>query len=135
MGAPAFTVGLRGTASLTVSAQDTARAQKSGAVPVLATPRLVALMEQAAMDATGAALAPGETTVGTRIDVTHFAPTPVGRTVSAEARLDAIDGRSLTFSVVAWDGNEKIGEGTHQRVVVDEAQFLERVRGSRRAGP
>ena len=119
--------GLRGAATLTVSADDTAVAQKSGSVPVLATPRLVALMEEAAVNAVRAALAPGETTVGTRIDVAHLAATPVGRTARAEATLEAVDGRSLRFSVIAWDGEEKIGEATHQRVVVDESRFIQRL--------
>jgi fluoroacetyl-CoA thioesterase len=123
--------GLRGIAALTVSDRDTATAYGSGSVPVLATPRLVALMEQAAVDATRGKLAPGETTVGTRIDVAHLSPTPIAATVRAEATLEAIDGRSLRFSVVAWEGKTKIAEGTHLRAVIDEARFLQRLRTSR----
>ncbi len=135
MAAAKPTIGLRGTAALTVSEGDTASAQKSGSLPVLATPRLVAVMEQAAVDATTDVLGPGETSVGTRIEISHLAATPVGHSVRAEAILQAIDGRLLTFSVIAWDGDEKIGEGTHLRVVVDERRFLERLRKKRDPRP
>jgi fluoroacetyl-CoA thioesterase len=135
MAATTLAVGLRGIAAVTVSDRDTATAYASGSVPVLATPRLVALMEQAAVDATRGALAPGETTVGTRIDIAHLAATPTGRTVRAEATLEAIDGRCLRFSVAAWDGDVTIGEGTHLRAVIDEARFLEKLRRARDQEP
>jgi predicted thioesterase len=127
MPAANLVVGLRGTATLTVSDEDTATAYGSGSVSVLATPRLVALMEQAAVNAVRETLLRGETTVGTRIDIAHLSPTPVGRTARAEATLEAIEGRSLKFSVAAWDGDEKIGDGNHQRMVIDEARFLQRL--------
>jgi predicted thioesterase len=121
-------VGSRGTASLVVAAEHTAQALGSGSVPVFSTPRLVALVEQAAIDAVKGWLAPGETSVGTRMEIAHLAATPIGEHVRAEATLAAVDGRRMTFEVAAYDAHEKIGEGRHERVVVDEQRFLERVR-------
>jgi predicted thioesterase len=121
-------VGSRGTASLVVAAEHTAQALGSGSVPVFSTPRLVALVEQAAVDAVKGWLAPGETSVGTRMEIAHLAATPIGEHVRAEATLAAVDGRRMTFEVAAYDAHEKIGEGRHERVVVDEQRFLERVR-------
>jgi predicted thioesterase len=121
-------VGSRGTASLVVAAEHTAQALGSGSVPVFSTPRLVALVEQAAIDAVKGWLAPGETSVGTRMEIAHLAATPIGEHVRAEATLAAVDGRRMTLEVAAYDAHEKIGEGRHERVVVDEQRFLERVR-------
>jgi fluoroacetyl-CoA thioesterase len=123
----ALAIGVVGTAALVVAPEHTATAFGSGSVPVFSTPRLVALLERAAVAAVSGRLAPGETSVGTAIAIVHLAATPVGGTVRAEARLDGIDGRRLRFAVVAFDEHEKIGEGTHERVVVDEERFLERV--------
>jgi len=123
-----LSIGLRGTASLTVSAEHTAEALGSGNVPVLSTPSLVALVEQAAVNAVGNRLAAGETSVGTRIEISHLAATAIGQEVRAEARLIVVDGRRMTFHVAAYDAQEKIAEGTHDRVVIDEQRFLERVR-------
>jgi predicted thioesterase len=120
-------VGARGTAALTVAPEHTAQAFGSGNVPVFSTPRLVALMEEAAVNSLGARLGPGETTVGTRVDIAHLAATPIGEQVRAEARLVTVDGRMLKFEVVAYDRQEKVGEGTHERAVIDEQRFLERV--------
>ncbi len=101
----------------------------SGTVPVLATPALVALMEQAAVRALEGRLPPGQTSVGVRIDVRHLAATPLGMRVRARAVLTAAEGRRLTFQIEAWDEVEKIGEATHERALVDLARFMERVRG------
>ncbi len=120
-------VGVSGTASLVVGLEHTAQALGSGNVPVFSTPRLVALMEAAAVNAVAGRLDAGETTVGTRIAIAHLAATPVGQQVRAEARLVAVQGRVLTFEVAAHDAHEKIGEGTHERAIVDERKFLERV--------
>jgi predicted thioesterase len=129
-----LSIGLRGTALLIVSAEHTAEALGSGNVPVFGTPRLVALVEQAAVNAIGNRLAPGETSVGTRIEISHLAATPIGQEVRAEARLAVVDGRRMTFEVVAYDAQEKIAEGTHDRVVIDEQRFLGRVRRKSRGG-
>jgi len=122
-------VGARGAAALTVAPEHTAQAFGSGNVPVFSTPRLVALMEEAAVNALAGRLGPGETTVGTRVDVAHLAATPIGRQVRAEARVVSVDGRMLKFEVVAHDEQGKVGEGTHERAVIDEQRFLERVGG------
>jgi predicted thioesterase len=120
-------VGLRGTAALKVAPEHTAQAFGSGSVPVFSTPRLVALMEEAAVSVLAGRLEAGQTSVGRRIDISHLAATPVGQTVRAEAEIVSIDGRRIRFGVAAWDEAEKIGEGVHDRIVVDEQRFLERI--------
>jgi predicted thioesterase len=117
-------VGLRGRASLRVTPQHTAGAWGSGDVPVYGTPSLVALLETAAVKAVAGKLDPGETTVGTWIEVSHLAATPVGAEVSAEAELVGVEGRKLAFTIVAHDDRNKIGECRHQRVIVSRERFL-----------
>ena len=95
-------------------------------VPVFGTPALVGLMEGAAVQALAGRLPPGQTSVGGRIDVRHLAATPVGMRVRARAVLLEVAGRRLTFRVEAWDEIERIGEASHERFVVDEAQFVAR---------
>ena len=123
----AFNVGLTGTAQTTVTEANTALALGSGQVPVYATPALVALLEEAAVNALKPLLEAGKTSVGTRVDVSHLAATPIGMIVRAEATLSEIDGRRLVFDVVAHDDAEQIASGIHERVVVDEQRFLARV--------
>ena len=125
MGSPA--IGARGSATVTVEAANTALALGSGDVPVFGTPALVALMEHAAVVALAGGLEPGETTVGTWIEIAHLAATPVGAVVRAEAELVAVEGRKLTFAVVAYDDRQKIGEARHQRVRVARDRFLEKL--------
>lgn len=117
-------IGLRGKASLRVTAEHTALAWGSGDVPVYGTPSLVALLETAAVNAVAGRLGPGETTVGTWLEVSHLAATPVGAEVRAEAELTAIEGRRLTFTVVAHDNRNKIGECRHHRMIVSRDRFL-----------
>lgn len=118
--------GLIGEASREVSEALTANRLGSGQVPVLGTPALVALMEQAAVSALEGHLPEGQTSVGVRIDVRHLAATPVGMRVRARAELTAVEGRRLRFRVEAWDDVERIGEATHERVIVDRERFLQR---------
>lgn len=118
--------GLSGRRSLTVTDSDTALALGSGDVPVLATPRIVAVCEAAACAAVEGQLEDGTTTVGLAVDVKHLAPIAVGCTVDAEARLEAVDGRRLTFSLKVMMGDTEVARGRHVRVLVDRAQFLER---------
>ena len=125
MGNPA--IGARGVATATVDAENTALALGSGDVPVFGTPALVALFEQAAVVALAGGLEPGETTVGTWLEVAHLAATPVGTTVRAEAELVAAEGRKLTFAIVAFDDRQKIGEGRHQRMRVVRDRFLSKL--------
>lgn len=122
-------IGLRGQATMRVTPDKTAEAWGSGDVPVFGTPSLVALLETAAVNAVAGHLGPGETTVGTWLDVSHLAATPLGVEVSAEAELMAIEGRKLTFTVVAHDPRNKIGECRHDRMVVSRQRFLAKVQG------
>ena len=109
---------------LTVTDADTAQAMGSGDVPVLATPRVLALAEAATVGATASRLPTGCTTVGTRVELEHRAATPIGRTVYAEARLAKADGRHLSFEVVVRDGATVVAEGRVERIIVDRQRFL-----------
>ena len=115
--------GLTGTTEILVGTRDTAPHIGSGKIKVLATPVMVGLMEEAALNAVEGHLPAGHQTVGTRLDITHFAATPVGLRVTACAELTGVDGRRLTFKVWAQDDRERIGEGTHERIVVDVSRF------------
>lgn len=110
-----------------VTHTNTAQAMGSGLVPVYATPALVALLEEAAVNALKPLLEAGKTSVGTRIEVSHLAATPIGMIVRAQATLSVVDGRRLVFDVVAHDEVERIAEGIHERVLVDGQRFLARV--------
>lgn len=118
--------GLRGTATLTVGPDDTADAVGSGDVPVLATPRLIALAEAATVAALDGHLDPESTSVGMRIRVDHLQPTPVGADVTADVVLDQIDGRRLTFTVSVSDRGGLVAAGKITRVVVRREKFLDR---------
>lgn len=120
--------GLAGEANLVVGVADTADALGSGDTPVLGTPRLVALLEHAAVSALAGELGDGQTTVGTRIDVEHLAPSRVGAVVMATARLVNVDGRTLEFEVAAHDqtAGVLVARGRHRRAVVDRERFLAR---------
>jgi predicted thioesterase len=120
-------LGLKGKAEIVVGEEHTAPKVGSGRVHVLATPVMINLIEAAALAAVEHLLPPGQQSLGTHLDVRHFAATPVGMRVSAEAELVKIDGRLLTFRVAASDAVELIGDGTHERVVVTLARFDQRV--------
>ena len=128
-----LTVGLKGRCEALVTDTNTALAMGSGALPVLATPMMVALMEGAAVDALKGHLAEGEDTVGTGLEISHDAATPVGMKAWAEAELTAVEGRALTFSVTAYDEAGPIGKGTHRRFVVGAERFLAKAQGKKRA--
>ena len=118
--------GLSATVELTVTPADTAQALGSGDVPVLGTPRVVALAEEATVAAVAPALKAGETTVGTRVELDHLAPTLVGATVVAQALLAQVDGRRLTFDVSVSAAGPVIARGRVSRVVVERERFLAR---------
>ena len=122
-----ISVGARGCAETTVTEQNTALAMGSGLLPVFATPAMAALLEAAAVNACQAGLEEGQGTVGTHLDISHDAATPVGMTVRAEAEVTAVDGRAVTFAVRAFDEAGQIGGGTHQRFVIDNERFLSKV--------
>lgn len=119
--------GLTGEVEIVVQSQDTADALGNPGVHVLATPRLVALLEQSAIRAVEAYLPAGAGTVGTRLDVKHLAATPVGMRVRARAVLRQVDGRRFVYDLEAHDEVEKVAEGTHERFQITQARFLERV--------
>ena len=116
--------GLTYTSRLTVGNENTAIALGSGDMPVLATPAMMALMENAAMLAVAPALEEGDTTVGGHIESSHLRPTPVGAEVSATATLEKVEGRKLYFKIIAHQGDVVIGEGTHLRFIVNREKFL-----------
>ncbi|MCI5980119.1 MAG: thioesterase family protein [Bacteroidales bacterium] len=116
--------GLTHTSTLKVTNADTALEMGSGDMPVLATPAMTALMENAAMLAVSDSLPEGCTTVGGHISTSHLKPSRVGAQVSATATLDKIDGRKLYFTVKAHDGDTLIGEGSHLRFIVERDRFM-----------
>ncbi|MET7862590.1 thioesterase family protein [Micromonospora taraxaci] len=123
---PAFAPGLTAQVELTVTDADTAQAVGSGDVPVLGTPRVLALAEAATVAATATGMPPGSTTVGTRVELEHLAPTVVGRTVRAQALLATVDGRRLSFEVTVSDGDQTVARGRVDRIMVDRQRFVER---------
>ncbi|MFV0258568.1 MAG: thioesterase family protein [Acidimicrobiales bacterium] len=116
--------GLTAKASLTVSDDDTAITLGSGDVPVLGTPRLLALCEAATVAALDGQLSSGLTTVGVQVRLDHVTPSPVGRSVSAEATLDKVSGRKLMFTVSAHDERGLVAAAKVTRVVVDREHFM-----------
>jgi len=121
-----ISVGDAGFAEFVVNQEDTAVAQGSGELPVFSTPRLVALMESAAVDALRGRLAPGETSVGIGVEVRHLAASPVGVVVKAVAKVVEVKARRITFEVEARDGADIIGSGRHERYVVEAKPFLDK---------
>jgi fluoroacetyl-CoA thioesterase len=115
--------GASASVSLVVTPADTALAFRSGDVAVLATPRLLALCEEAMVAALAPLLEEGETTVGSRVDLEHLAPSAPGNLMEATATLEKVEGRRLTLSVVARRGDTIVGRGTIHRVVVDRRRF------------
>jgi fluoroacetyl-CoA thioesterase len=122
-------IGATGSFSLVVEPEHLASRFKDVTLPpVLATPIMIMMMENAALNSIKPYLNAGESALGTRVDVRHLAATPVGRHVTAEAKVTNVDSRRIEFSVRASDGNEEIGVGTHERVVVDLARLAERMK-------
>ena len=122
-----LTPGLEGRAELVVGEEHTAPRIGSGRVRVLATPVMINLMEAAALDAAENLITAGYQSLGIRLDVRHIAATPVGMRVRATATLTGVNGRTLEFRVEAHDERDLIGDGSHQRIVVNVARFDERV--------
>jgi fluoroacetyl-CoA thioesterase len=121
-------IGMTGSAEITVGDEHTAPRVGSGLVRVLATPVMINLFEAAALEAAEKLLPPGHQSLGTLLDVTHIAATPVGMKVRATAEVIGTEGRTVRFKVEAHDEKELIGEGWHDRVVVNVARFDERVK-------
>ncbi len=129
----ALECGLAAKAEKTVQFEDTAKAVASGLAEVFATPCMIALMECAAVNAVQPQLPEGQSTVGIRIDTQHIAATPVGFKVWAQAELVAVEGRRLTFDIIAYDEKEKIGEAQHTRMIIDEAKFMAKAQAKAQA--
>jgi len=120
--------GLTASAELVVTDADTAIAMRSGSVPVLATPRLIALAEEASVAALDGVLAPGQTSVGTKVQIDHLAATAVGQAVRAEASVEKVNGRRVIFTVSVNDARGLVAVGRVTRVVVDVERLLDRTR-------
>lgn len=130
-----LSIGLKGHASIRVGEDQTAPRVGSGRVRVLATPVMINMMEAAALDAIENLLPPGHQSLGTHLDVGHYAATPVGMTLRATAEVTAIDGRNVTFRVEAFDDAERVGDGTHTRVVVNVERFDARIQKKLKGEP
>ena len=117
-------VGLKGRAESLVTDHNTAQAACSGALPVFGTPFMCALMEEAAWKSIVPFLEEGQSTVGTRLDITHDSATPVGMKVWAESEVTEVDGKRLVLKVAAYDEKGLIGQGTHERFIVTNERFL-----------
>jgi fluoroacetyl-CoA thioesterase len=121
-------VGAKGSFTLVVAPEHLANRFKDAMLPpVLATPIMVLVMENAALNAVRAYLEPGESALGTVVDVRHLAATPVGQHVTAEAEVTEVDGRRIVFAVTARDEIEEIGKGIHERMVVDLRRLTQRL--------
>ncbi len=119
--------GLTGSAEIVVGPEHTAPRIGSGRIAVLAPPVMINVIEAAALEAIESLLPAGHQSLGIHLDVRHFAATPVGLRVTATAQVTGVEGRTVSFRVEARDEREVIGDGTHQRVVVNVARFDERV--------
>ena len=119
-----LTLGIKGKQTVTVTHEQTAAHYGSGALEVFATPAMVALLEETAWKSVQPYLEAGQGTVGTRVDVRHLAPTPLGGKVTCESELVEIDRRRLVFKVEVFDEKTKVGEGIHERFVIQSDKFL-----------
>ena len=122
----AVEIGIQGLAEALVEEADTAKTVGSGDLLVYATPCMVALMEGAAYESIAPYLAEGESSVGTKMEVTHLSATPVGMSVRAESVVTAVDGRKVTFSITAYDEAGEIGKAIHERVIIKADRLLEK---------
>ncbi len=118
--------GIRGTNSITVTDERSAKRAGSGTIDVYSTPAMIALMEKTALDSVEPYLEEGQATVGTKLDISHDSATPIGMRVTCETQLVEIDGRRLVFEVEAFDGSGRIGGGRHERFIIDKKKFLEK---------
>lgn len=118
--------GIKGKQSIKVDETNTARTMGSGTLDVFATPAMIALMEQTAWKSVESELEEGTGTVGTHLEVSHDAPTPLGMEVTCESVLTAVNGRELTFEVKAYDERGMVGKGIHKRFIINEERFMEK---------
>ena len=123
----AIEIGQVGMATVVVEAKNTAEYMGSGTLPVFATPAMVALMEKAAYTGIQGDLGDGEGSVGIRMETSHEAASPLGATITAMATVVAVDGRKVTFEVVAKEGEKVIGRGTHERFIINNEKFMSKI--------
>ncbi len=116
-------IGLTHKKEITVTGEMSAVSMHSGGLKVYATPSMIALMEETALECVAAYIGEDNGTVGTSVNIQHTAPTPIGMKVRAVATVAAVDGRKITFTVEAYDEIEKIGFGTHERFIIDNVRF------------
>jgi len=119
--------GKTGTATTVVTDKNTAKSVKSGSLDVFATPMMVALMEEAACNALEGKLEPGQTSVGTEVNIQHIAASPVGASITATAEITQAEGRKISFALRACEGEKEIGSGTHMRFIVDAQKFMQKL--------
>ncbi len=124
-----YIIGAIGQAEVVVDSSNMAKTMGSGSLEVFATPAMIALMEKAATEAIKESIPEDSSTVGTLINIKHLSATPVGMKVTARATLTEIDGKRLVFSLEAFDGKDKIGEGLHERFVINIDKFMGRTNG------
>ena len=124
-----LTTGIKGKLERTVTPELTAEALGSGLLPVFATPAVIALAEETAWKSVAGELEEGQGTVGTRMELSHLAATPVGMAVRCETELAEIDRRKLVFTIEVFDEKEKIAEGRHERFIIDNVKFLAKAQG------
>ncbi len=122
-------IGIKGKAETVVTIDNTAKAFTSGALDVFATPAMISLMEETCWKMIQPELEEGSGSVGTKVDVSHTAPSAIGMTVKCEATLAEIDGRKLTFEVVCSDENGVVGMGTHERFIINNEKFMAKAQG------
>ena len=134
MDVPELPIGLEHVKQYVVRSEDTAKFLGSGDVEVLSTPAMIAYMERTALESVQQYLPEGLTTVGTRVDIKHVRPAPKGGTIEVMAKLIKQEGRKLVFEVRAFWNKELIGEGVHERFIVDRERFLSKVRSKIRKG-
>ena len=123
--------GLKGSSEFIVKPEYSAKAFRSGSLEVLATSVLIGSAEETCADLVQPLLDPGMGTVGTMVNMRHLAPTPVGMRFHCESELISVEGRVLTFHVVLFDEREKIGEGTHERVIINEEHFFSKTQSKK----
>jgi fluoroacetyl-CoA thioesterase len=127
-------IGVKGSSLLEIKGEHLANRLKDGLLPpVLATPVMIAVMENAALNAIKAYLEPAETALGTRVDIRHLSPSTFGTRIICEARVTRVDGRRIEFWVAAIDENGQIGTGTHERVIVEYARIERHLEAKRSA--
>ena len=123
--------GIKGTQTVTVNEKNTALAMGSGVLEVFATPAMIALMEETCWRSIADVLGEENTSVGTLLEIRHTAPTPVGMNVTCESTLTEVDGRRLVFQVTAYDEKGTVGEGKHERFVVQKEKFQNKANDKR----